>query len=84
VAMPEARRRLDKKVTFVESSYDALDGADALAIVTDWNEYRHPDFDRIKSSLRRPVIVDGRNLYSTSKMAELGFKYHSIGRVGVA
>ena len=84
VSMPEARRRLGDRVTFAETNYDALSGADALAIVTDWNEYRHPDFDRIKTSLRRPVIVDGRNLYSTAKMAELGFKYHSIGRVGVA
>ena len=82
VAMPEAQRRLGERVTFVESNYDALSGADALAIVTDWNEYRHPDFQRIKTSLRRPVIVDGRNLYSTSKMAELGFKYHSMGRGG--
>jgi UDPglucose 6-dehydrogenase len=80
VAMPEAQRRLGSSVTFAESSYDALGGADALAIVTDWNEYRHPDFARIKSTLRRPVIVDGRNLYSTAKMTELGFKYYSIGR----
>jgi UDPglucose 6-dehydrogenase len=84
VAMPEAQRRLGGRVNFVETNYDALNGADALAIVTDWNEYRHPDFARIKSSLRRPVIVDGRNLYSTSKMAELGFKYYSIGRAGAA
>ena len=84
VAMPEARRRLSDRVTFCETNYDALSGADALAIVTDWNEYRHPDFGRIKSSLRRPVIVEGRNLYGTSKMAELGFKYHSIGRAGGA
>src|SRR6185503_14854594 len=68
VAMPEARRRLGSSVTFAESSYDALASADALAIVTDWNEYRHPDFARIKNTLRRPVIVDGRNLYSTAKM----------------
>jgi UDPglucose 6-dehydrogenase len=84
VAMPEARRRLGDRVSFTETNYDALGGADALAIVTDWNEYRHPDFARIKSALRRPVIVDGRNLYSTAKMAELGFKYHSIGRAGAA
>ena len=81
VAMPEARRRLGSTVTFAESSYEALAGADALAIVTDWNEYRHPDFARIKSTLRRPVIVDGRNLYGTAKMTELGFRYYSIGRV---
>ena len=84
VAMPEAKRRLGERVLFTETNYDALDGADALAIVTDWNEYRHPDFARIKTSLRQPVIVDGRNLYATAKMADLGFKYHSIGRAGAA
>jgi UDPglucose 6-dehydrogenase len=84
VAMPEAKRRLGDRVVFADSNYDALTGADALAIVTDWNEYRHPDFARIKATLRHPVIVDGRNLYATAKMAELGFKYHSIGRVGAA
>ncbi|HEX6051242.1 MAG TPA: UDP-glucose/GDP-mannose dehydrogenase family protein [Gemmatimonadaceae bacterium] len=83
VAMHEAKRRLDGKVTLAPSSYDALEGADALAVVTDWNEYRHPDFQRIKQTLRRPVLVDGRNLYSTAKMAQLGFEYHSIGREGV-
>jgi UDPglucose 6-dehydrogenase len=82
VAMPEAKRRLGDRVAFTDTNYDALNGADALAIVTDWNEYRHPDFGRIKSSLRRPVIVDGRNLYSTAKMVELGIKYYSIGRAG--
>ena len=84
VAMPEAKRRLGDRVHFTDTNYDALDGADALAIVTDWNEYRHPDFARIKTTLRQPVIVDGRNLYATAKMADLGFKYHSIGRAGAA
>ena len=79
-AMHEARRRLGDKITLVETSYDALTGADALAVVTDWNEYRHPDFGRIKQALRSPVVVDGRNLYSTQKMRELGFVYRSIGR----
>jgi UDPglucose 6-dehydrogenase len=80
VAMPEAKRRVGDKITFAETSYEALNGADALAIVTDWNEYRHPDFGRIKSALRQPVIVDGRNLYAIAKMIELGFRYHSLGR----
>ena len=79
-AMVEAKRRLDGRVQLAETSYDAIQGADALAVVTDWNEYRHPDFGRIKQSLRRPVIVDGRNLYAMDKMAQLGFSYHSIGR----
>jgi UDPglucose 6-dehydrogenase len=80
VAMPEARKRLDAGVQFAESSYDALRDADALAIITDWNEYRHPDFERMRSLLRRPVIVDGRNLYAADRMLGLGFEYYSIGR----
>ncbi len=80
VAMPEAKRRLGSRVDFADDGYDALDGADALAVVTDWNEYRHPDFARIKSTLRRPIVVDGRNLYDAAKMARLGFTYVSIGR----
>jgi UDPglucose 6-dehydrogenase len=80
VAMDEAKRRLGERVRFAPSSYDALTDADALAVVTDWNEYRHPDFTRIKQTLRRPIIVDGRNLYALHRMAELGFTYHSIGR----
>ena len=80
VAMPHARSVLGDRVTFAESNDDATDGADALAIVTDWNEYRHPDFGRMRASLARPVVVDGRNLYNPSRMAALGFDYHSIGR----
>ncbi len=80
VAMPETRRRLGTRITYAESGYDALDGADALVVVTDWNEYRHPDFARIKRTLRTPVLVDGRNLYDARKMRALGFTYDSIGR----
>ena len=79
-AMDEARRRLGDSIAYAPSSYDALTGADALVVVTDWNEYRHPDFERIKSALKRPVIVDGRNLYALDRMQSLGFTYHSIGR----
>ena len=80
VAIPEAQRRIGNRVEFAESSYAALDGADALVIVTDWNEYRHPDLKRIKAALKRPVVVDGRNLYDPAKMRSLGFTYLSIGR----
>jgi UDPglucose 6-dehydrogenase len=80
VAMEEARRRLGDRVEYAESNYDAVEGADALVIVTDWNEYRLPDFARIRSSLREPVVVDGRNLYDPQRMAKLGFRYASIGR----
>ena len=82
VAMHETERRIGKTITYAESSYAALEGADALVVVTDWNEYRHPDFDRIKATLRSPVIVDGRNLYDVKKMRALGFTYASIGRGG--
>ena len=80
VAMPHAKTQLGDTVTFAATGYEALIGADALAIATDWNEYRHPDFARIRAALAHPVVVDGRNLYSPEKMAALGFNYYSIGR----
>ena len=80
VAMHEAKRRLGDRIAFADNGYDAIDGADALVVVTDWNEYRHPDFARIRSLLRTPVVVDGRNLYDARKMRSLGFTYDSIGR----
>jgi UDPglucose 6-dehydrogenase len=80
VAVEEAKRRLGDRIAYAEDGYAALDGADALVVVTDWNEYRHPDFRRIKETLRRPVVVDGRNLYDPSKMRAMGFTYLSIGR----
>ncbi|MBC7789578.1 MAG: UDP-glucose/GDP-mannose dehydrogenase family protein [Anaerolineae bacterium] len=80
VAIPEAKRRLGNSIEYVEQNYDALIGADALVVVTDWNEYRHPNFERMRESLKRPILVDGRNLYDPRKMAELGFQYFSIGR----
>jgi UDPglucose 6-dehydrogenase len=83
VALEEARRRVGERIRYAESNYDALVGADALVVVTDWNEYRHPDFARMKSTLRRPVLVDGRNLYDPAKMQALGFNYFSFGRGGV-
>jgi UDPglucose 6-dehydrogenase len=82
-AMDEARRRLGDaggKICYAETGYEALAGADALVIVTDWNEYRHPDFNRLKATLKRPIIVDGRNLYDPRKMFSLGLSYYSIGR----
>jgi UDPglucose 6-dehydrogenase len=83
VAMHETKRRLGTTITYAESGYDAIEGADALVVVTDWNEYRHPDFARILGALRTPVVIDGRNLYDARKMRALGFRYDSIGRGGV-
>ena len=82
VAMHEAQRRLGDKIDYAQSNYDALPGADALIVVTDWNEYRHPDFERIRTSLKRPIVIDGRNLYDPAKLQRLGFTYRSIGRAG--
>lgn len=79
-AMHETQRKIGDRIGYAETNYEALQNADALVVVTDWNEYRHPDFARIKSSLRKPVIIDGRNLYNPDKMRGLGFTYYSIGR----
>ena len=79
-AMHEAKRRIGDRIAYAETNYDALASADALVVVTDWNEYRHPDFTRMKAMLARPVVIDGRNLYEPAKMRALGFVYHSIGR----
>jgi UDPglucose 6-dehydrogenase len=60
--------------------YDILEGADALAIVTEWNEFRTPDFQRMKSLMKSPVIFDGRNIYDPEKTRKLGFTYLGVGR----
>ncbi len=80
VAMEHARKIFGDRVAFSATNYSALEGAHALAIATDWNEYRHPDFLRIRDTMTGRVVVDGRNLYNPSKMIALGFTYHSIGR----
>ena len=67
-------------VRFAPSNYEAIEDADALVVVTDWNEYRHPDFNRMKAAMKSPVVIDGRNLYNREKMRSLGFVYDSIGR----
>jgi UDPglucose 6-dehydrogenase len=79
-AMHAARRLFGQRVVLCEKSYDALAGADALAIVTEWNEFREPDWAKIRELLRSPVIFDGRNIYTPEQMRTLGFTYFSIGR----
>jgi UDPglucose 6-dehydrogenase len=69
-----------KDLSFVKNAYDALEGADALAICTEWDEFRSPDFDRMKGLLKQPVLADGRNLYDPEFMAALGFSYYGVGR----
>jgi UDPglucose 6-dehydrogenase len=79
-AMKTAEHHLGDRVTYAGHGFDALAGADALAIVTEWLEYRNPDFAKMKQLLKRPLIVDGRNLYDPQKLGRLGFTYDSIGR----
>jgi UDPglucose 6-dehydrogenase len=79
-AIKEARKIFGDRIEYSSNQYDILSGADALAIITDWSEYRNPDFDRIKTALRSPMIVDGRNLYKPDRMAAGGFSYIPLGR----
>ncbi|HZE94130.1 MAG TPA: UDP-glucose/GDP-mannose dehydrogenase family protein [Gemmatimonadales bacterium] len=79
-AMETAKHHLGDRVSYAGHGFDALAGADALAIVTEWLEYRNPDFARMKQLLKRPLIVDGRNLYDPQKLGRFGFTYDSIGR----
>lgn len=82
VAMDEAARAMSGQagLSYAASASEALEGADALLIVTEWKEFRSPDFDTIKRSLRAPVVFDGRNLFEPSLLKELGIEYHAIGR----
>ncbi|MDE2288161.1 MAG: UDP-glucose/GDP-mannose dehydrogenase family protein, partial [Burkholderiales bacterium] len=90
VAMDEARRVLAldfagreeslARIAFAKSQNDALEGADALVIVTEWKAFRSPDFERVKAAMRTPLVFDGRNLYAPEAMSELGIEYYAIGR----
>jgi UDPglucose 6-dehydrogenase len=79
-AMAEARKIFGARVHYARHSYDALNGASALLILTEWNEFRRPDFQRIRAALKQPVIFDGRNIYEPVDLQKLGFEYVSIGR----
>jgi UDPglucose 6-dehydrogenase len=80
--MENARRAVgdSPRVVYVASAMDAVRGADALVIATEWKEFRSPDFPAIKAALKTAVIFDGRNLYEPNDLARLGFEYHAIGR----
>jgi len=79
-AMPIAKRLFGSTVTLTPRSYAALEGADALAVVTEWNEFREPDFAKMRRLMKTPVVFDGRNIYSRNVMRANGFTYYSIGR----
>jgi UDPglucose 6-dehydrogenase len=78
--MENVRNVLGEKISFSENQYDALKGADALIIATEWNEFRTPDFLKIVSNMKKKIIFDGRNLFDIMAIKELGFYYESIGR----
>ncbi len=80
VAIENARFHFEDRITYVEDDYETVRGADALLVVTEWPEFRTPDFDRLLSLLAAPVVFDGRNLYDPEVMAERGFVHYSIGR----
>jgi UDPglucose 6-dehydrogenase len=73
----------DPLVEVSDNQYKIINGADALAIATDWNQFRNPNFNMIKKNLKEPVIFDGRNLYSSKQMSQLGFSYFGVGRQSV-
>ncbi len=79
VALHEARRHFGDRVTYCEHHYEALDGADALVLCTEWNQFRNPDFDRVRSLLKQPVVFDGRNIYCANRLPEKGFTYFGVG-----
>jgi UDPglucose 6-dehydrogenase len=81
-ATDSARHIFEDRVMYAADPYSAAHGADALCVMTEWLLYRNPDFERVRKLLRRPLLVDGRNLYEPERMKALGFEYHGIGRGG--
>jgi len=82
-ALSNLQERFGDRLSYHTSAYEALDGADGLAILTEWNEFRSPNFDEMNRRMRHPVIFDGRNLYSLETMRKRGFEYYGIGRPAV-
>jgi UDPglucose 6-dehydrogenase len=79
-AMPNTQAEIGDKIHYATDQYDAVNGADMLIIATEWNAFRSPDFDRVRELMNAHVIYDGRNLYQTAAMRDLGFYYYSVGR----
>jgi UDPglucose 6-dehydrogenase len=81
-AAEHARAQFGKAIELVDQPYDAVTGADALVLVTEWRLYQSPDFERIKAAMRTPVLLDGRNIWSTYGLRQQGFTYMGIGVKG--
>jgi UDPglucose 6-dehydrogenase len=84
IAIPNTQKMLGNSIEYVEDQYEALKGADALMVVTEWPQFIRPDFEKIKTLLKAPVIMDGRNIYSPKVLKDLGFAYYFIGKKGAA
>ncbi|MFT3838408.1 MAG: UDP-glucose/GDP-mannose dehydrogenase family protein [Myxococcaceae bacterium] len=80
IAMEVAKRRFGDRISYAATPYDALPGADGLFVITEWNAFRHPDFNRMKTTMKQPVVFDGRNIFDPARLRELGFTYYGIGR----
>lgn len=80
VAMDEGRRRLGDTVTYSENMYDAVTDADAVLLVTEWKQFRMPDWKRIHQLMKTPIVIDGRNIYNVRELLDAGFTYSCIGK----
>lgn len=80
IAMDECKRRVGDVVTYCRDMYDAVEGSEALLLLTEWKQFRLPDWQKVKDRMKRPLLIDGRNIFDAQEMKELGFDYHCIGR----
>lgn len=80
-AMDEAKKVFGNRIEYIQNNYEVVKGADAIAVITEWNEFRRPNFEKMKRLMKTPVIFDGRNIYDPKEMRDLGFTYYGIGRV---
>lgn len=80
IAMDECKRRVGDAVTYCDNMYDALDGTEALLLLTEWKQFRLPDWNEVKRRMKRHLVIDGRNIFDAAEMTEYGFEYHCIGR----
>lgn len=80
IAMDECKRRVGDAVTYCRDMYDAVDGSEVLLLLTEWKQFRLPDWQKVKDRMKRPLLIDGRNIFDAQEMKELGFDYHCIGR----
>ena len=78
-AIEVARDIFGDRIEYCSKNYDALEGADALLVLTEWNEFRYPDFQMMKEVMRQPVVFDGRNILNRKKLEDIGFTYYGIG-----